>query len=307
MSPFTMAMEGDRRYFQQKAVDSVYMLMWPRGYWWNHGLNGYLAGRCFHDFSLAPTISCATTLDNTIGPRLAPCWPSTSRPGRAIPNCATASAAARATRIAPHWPTSGGDCSTRPSASQPMTPPCLPPAKVERAPHPGRASHGGPPPAGQDPALRRAGQFDQARAQLEKSRAYTDEVLALFYTLADLNQGLIERKEVPTFITANVKNWLDEEAKAIAAREEGVDTHLQLCLLSRPDAKLNDRLALVRAGHRPLRLHRAAARHCARPRQHLPQPPASRPRDRRPIRAARGRRVLPLCDHRRQRLRGVCL
>jgi len=27
----------------------------------------------------------------------------------------------------------------------------------------------------------------------------------LFYTLADLNQGLIERKEVPTFIKANVK------------------------------------------------------------------------------------------------------
>ena len=59
--------------------------------------------------------------------------------------------------------------------------------------------------------------FDQARAQLDKSRAYTDEVLALFYALADLNQGLIERKEVPTFITANVKNWLEEEAKAIAA------------------------------------------------------------------------------------------
>ena len=65
--------------------------------------------------------------------------------------------------------------------------------------------------------LRRAGEFDPARAQLEKSRAYTDEVLALFYTLADLKQGLIERQEVPTFITANVKNWLEEEAKAIAA------------------------------------------------------------------------------------------
>ena len=65
--------------------------------------------------------------------------------------------------------------------------------------------------------LGRGGEFDQARVQLERSRAYTDEVLALFYALADLNQGLIERQEVPTFITANVKNWLDEEAKAIAA------------------------------------------------------------------------------------------
>ena len=54
MSPFTVAMEGDRRYFLEKGIDSVYMLMWPRGYWWNHSLNGYLAGRCFYDFSLDP-------------------------------------------------------------------------------------------------------------------------------------------------------------------------------------------------------------------------------------------------------------
>jgi hypothetical protein len=65
--------------------------------------------------------------------------------------------------------------------------------------------------------LRREEKFDQARAQLDQSRAYTDEVLALFYALADLKEGLIERQEVPTFIKANVKNWLDEEAKAIAA------------------------------------------------------------------------------------------
>ena len=65
--------------------------------------------------------------------------------------------------------------------------------------------------------LRREGNFAQARAQLDQARACTDEVIALFYALADLKQGLIERQEVPTFITANVKNWLDEEAKAIAA------------------------------------------------------------------------------------------
>ena len=39
----------------------------------------------------------------------------------------------------------------------------------------------------------------------------------MFYKLADLKQGLIERQEVPTFITANVKNWLEEEDKAIVA------------------------------------------------------------------------------------------
>ena len=68
--------------------------------------------------------------------------------------------------------------------------------------------------------LRRSGEFNQARAQLDESRGYTDEVLALFYKLADLNQGLIEHQEVPTFITANVKNWLDEEAKALTAKKQ---------------------------------------------------------------------------------------
>ena len=54
MSPFTVALEGDRRYFRQQGIDSVYMLMWPRGYWWNHSLNGYLAGHCFYDFAQNP-------------------------------------------------------------------------------------------------------------------------------------------------------------------------------------------------------------------------------------------------------------
>ena len=70
-------------------------------------------------------------------------------------------------------------------------------------------------------ALRREWQFDKARAALDRSRAYTDEVLALFYTLADFNQGLIERQEVPSFIKANVKNWLDEEDKALTAGRRG--------------------------------------------------------------------------------------
>src|SRR2546422_8589309 len=37
-------------------------------------------------------------------------------------------------------------------------------------------------------ALRRAGEMEKSRALLDKSRAYTDDVLALFYQLADLNQ-----------------------------------------------------------------------------------------------------------------------
>jgi hypothetical protein len=218
MSPFTVAMEGDRRYFQQKAVDSVYMLMWPRGYWWNHGLNGYLAGRCFHDFALDPYDLLRDYARQYYGPEAGPllaeyfeAWARNPelcyrvRGGsRGQDRAALADQRRRllepATRLASNDSTFAYRL-----------------AKVERlhtlAEHLMEVHR-------QREVIqqfRRAGQFDQARAQLDKSRAYTDEVLALFYTLADLNQGLIERKEVPTFITANVKNWIDEEAKAIAA------------------------------------------------------------------------------------------
>ena len=72
MSPFTVALEGDRRYFRQNRIDSVYLLMWPRGYWWNHGLNAYLAGRCFYDFALNPQDLLRDYARNYFGPEAGP-------------------------------------------------------------------------------------------------------------------------------------------------------------------------------------------------------------------------------------------
>ncbi len=54
MPPFAEAMAGDRRYFLAHGIESVHVLMWPKGYWWNHSLNGVLAGRCFYDAALDP-------------------------------------------------------------------------------------------------------------------------------------------------------------------------------------------------------------------------------------------------------------
>jgi hypothetical protein len=39
MGPFTRAIESDRQYFVEKHIDAVYMLMYPKGYWWNHAFN----------------------------------------------------------------------------------------------------------------------------------------------------------------------------------------------------------------------------------------------------------------------------
>src|SRR5690606_203157 len=53
LGPFTKAIESDRRYFMKHGIQDLYMLMWAPGYWWNHSLNGYIAGRCFYDSSLS--------------------------------------------------------------------------------------------------------------------------------------------------------------------------------------------------------------------------------------------------------------
>jgi hypothetical protein len=220
MSPFTVALEGDRRYFRQQGIDSVYMLMWPRGYWWNHSLNGYLAGRCFYDFSLNPYDVLRDYARNYFGPEAGPlladyfeAWARNPelcyrvRGGSRDSDRATL--ADQRKRLL--------DSAVKSAANDPVLARRV--GKVEKLHTLAERLMEVHRQRDEIQALRRAGEFDKARAQLEKSRAYVEEVLALFYALADLNQGLIERQEVPTFITANVKNWLEEEAKAINAKK----------------------------------------------------------------------------------------
>lgn len=218
MSPFTVATEGDRRYFGQKGIDSVYMLMWPRGYWWNHGLNGYLAGRCFYDFALSPydllRDYAQHYFGSQAGPLLADYFETWARDPELCYRVRGGSRDSDRTTLADQRkrllePASRLVANDRLLAYRF--------GKVEKLHTLAQRLMEVHRQRDQIRSLRRAGEFDLARAQLEKSRTDTDEVLAIFYALADLNQGLIERQEVPTFITANVKNWLDEEAKAIAA------------------------------------------------------------------------------------------
>ena len=58
---------------------------------------------------------------------------------------------------------------------------------------------------------------------LAAAEVYTDSIMGRFYDLADLNEGLIDKNEVPTFIKMNVKNWIDSESKAIAAQDKKVE------------------------------------------------------------------------------------
>src|SRR5258708_4395805 len=70
---------------------------------------------------------------------------------------------------------------------------------------------------------RHQGQFDQATRLLDAARVYTDAIMGWFYDLAERNEGLIDKNEVPGFIKMGVKNWIDAEAQAIAKRDMQID------------------------------------------------------------------------------------
>ncbi len=220
MSPFTVAIEGDRKYFLRNKVDSVYMLMWPRGYWWNHSLNGYLGGRCFYDVSLNPYDLLCDYAENYFGKQAGVLmgkyfeqWAREPELCYRIRGDSTDAdraklASQRKNFIEPAMKLAAKDklISYRVGKVEKLH------ALAEKLYEMHR----------QQQEIRRArkgGEFEKAQSLLEKSRAYTDEVLAYFFQIAELNQGLMDRNEVPSFIKMNVKNWIEDEAKAIASKK----------------------------------------------------------------------------------------
>ena len=68
--------------------------------------------------------------------------------------------------------------------------------------------------------LRSQGKFDEASKELEKARTHTDKVMDMFYAVANMNEGLIDKNEVGGFIKLVIKGWMDDEAKKITAKEK---------------------------------------------------------------------------------------
>jgi hypothetical protein len=68
--------------------------------------------------------------------------------------------------------------------------------------------------------LRREGQFDAAEKALDDAKETVADMLERFYAAADQNAGLADRNETTSFIKLVMQNWLDAEAKAIAAKDK---------------------------------------------------------------------------------------
>lgn len=217
LPPFAIAIESDRRYVINKRIDAVYVLMYPFGYWWNHGLNGYLAGRCYYDESADPFAGIHDYTVHYFGPKAGPLlgkyyeqWAREIDLAYRVKNDALDShramlAAHRREWIDPAAAVVKDDrvLSHRVGKVEKLH------TLAERLAELHRRRQ-------EIQSLRKAGHRAEAAIELDRAREYADEVLDLFTRLADLDQGLIERKEVPGFITLGVKNWIEEEARAIS-------------------------------------------------------------------------------------------
>ncbi|MGZ4961013.1 MAG: DUF4838 domain-containing protein [Limisphaerales bacterium] len=219
MGPFTTAMQSDRQYFLKHNVDAVYMLMYSPGYWWNHSLNGYIAGRCFYDVSLSPRDEISDYALHYFGTNAGPAlakyygeWADNIElsyrvRGEARKQDRMTLARERHDLIAP------AVAAAKTSVERYRV------AKVEML-H-GLAEQLCELHRQHDLVrwLRMQGKFDDASRMLTKGRATVDETLKLFLKIANTKEGLIDAGEVRGFITLAMKNWIEEEAKAIAAKD----------------------------------------------------------------------------------------
>jgi hypothetical protein len=221
MGPFTRAMISDRRYFIKHNVNAMYMLIYPRGYWWNHSLNAYLGGRTFYDAAYDPYAEirdyALKYYGKDAGPFIAEYyrqWAKNIELSYRVRDDSReedritlaqqrrqyiepAIAAAKSSKVYAYRVNKVAKLHT---LAESLTEGHRLRDVVE--------------------LLRTAGKFDDATKVLDKARLQTDKTLDLFYALADMNQGLIERAEVGGFIKLGVKNWIADEDKRLAAKDQ---------------------------------------------------------------------------------------
>jgi hypothetical protein len=222
MPPFTLAIEGDRRYVLEKGIDAVYVMMYPRGYWWNHGLNAWLAGRAFHDVSASPLDGIREWALSYFGPRAGPLlgamYDDWARDvdlgyrirGGARPDDRALLAAWRKDRIEPAAKLVSGDPVLARRVARVEALHGLAEMQLDA-----QAIHE------EVRAARGRGDWAAAEETLRRGRKAAADTIARFGAVAALDQGLVDRDEVPGFITLLLQGWLEEESKRIAARERG--------------------------------------------------------------------------------------
>ena len=219
MPPFALAIQGDRRYLIEKHIDSVFVLLWPPGYWWNHGLNGYLAGRCFFDPSLDPYQELRDYALHYFGPEAGPAlaayyeqWAQQIDLAYHVRGGAQDSDIAMLTDQRAKW-LEPAAMAAKANATYSYRV-----AKVEKLHTIAQRMAETSRQNDEVVRLRNDGHFDQAGKSLDQLRRSTKDILQLAHSYADLNQGLIDIKVFDAFITPALKGRVEEHAKALEKR-----------------------------------------------------------------------------------------
>lgn len=223
LPPFTVAMLSDRRYFVKKRIDSYYMLFWPKDYWWNHSLNGYLAGRVLYDFNLDPYAVLKDYALHYYGPKAGPLIGKYYEEWARNPDLAYRvkdDALPVHRDMLAHQRKDFIDPAVRAAKRDPLLSYRV--GKVEKLHRLAEKSAEMYRLRDEIRLKRAAGNFPRAASLLAKAGVYTDALLDYFYEIADLNQGLMDRNEVPSFIRLKVKGWIDEEAAKIESKDGAV-------------------------------------------------------------------------------------
>lgn len=223
MPPFAKAIVGDRKYMLEGGYDSIYYLIWSPGYWWNHSLNTYLSSLAFYDVSLDPFKLIDDYAKQYYGPKAGPLlakyfgqWAKEPELGYQIRGNTTRQhretlAQQRKTLIDPAIQAAKDDPLYAYRVSKAAGLHTL----AERLSEGNHLRH-------QIQWARHQGDFAKATTLLGSARSYTDGIMECFNELADRNEGIIDKNEISTYIKWGVKNWIDAEAKAIAAKDKKI-------------------------------------------------------------------------------------
>jgi hypothetical protein len=224
MPPFAIAVRSDRQYLLEHGIDSIYFLIYPPGYWWNHSLNTYLAGRCFYDDSLDPFALIRDYAASYYGPEAGPLlaqycdqWARDPDLGYRVRGGTNRQdretlAAQRRALIDPAIHSTVNDAVRAYRVSKVAALHAL----AERLAECHHLRH-------QVQWARHQGDFERAGKLLETARVATDGVLAFGSELAARDQGLLDKNDVAGVIKLVMKNWIDAEGKAISAQDRRIN------------------------------------------------------------------------------------
>jgi hypothetical protein len=224
MPPFATAIRGDRRYILERRIDSVYFLIYPPGYWWNHSLNTYLSARCFYDATLDPFDLIGDYAMHYYGPLAGPLlaryfaeWAREPDLGYHVRGSTTRRdretlARLRRECIDPAVAASRGEMIYAQRVGKVADLHAL----AERLAEGHHLRH-------RINWARHESRFEEAARLLETAADTTDGIMRYFSELANRDQGLVDKNEVTGFIKLGVKGWIESEAKAIAAKETSID------------------------------------------------------------------------------------